>query len=143
MSTLLVLALLVSKILDANRLSFFPFLLADLTDFLRKRKGPVLITDHKIDQSIFIKVSTDQLSADARFVLDVEDLDRKAAESRAKVLMLSYMRGHIPDMDAVMDIGRRRGVPVIEDGAHAHGSAWDGRGAGSIGAIVSCSFQLS
>jgi dTDP-4-amino-4,6-dideoxygalactose transaminase len=78
---------------------------------------------------------------DARFVLDVEDLDRKAAESRAKVLMLSYMRGHIPDMDAVMAVCRRHDLRVIEDCAHTMGAGWDGRLTGTYGDVACFSAQ--
>ena len=67
----------------------------------------------------------------------------EAVTDRTKVIIPVYLYGSMPDMDAVMEIGERRGVPVVEDGAHAHGSAWDGRGAGSIGAIGSFSFQQS
>ena len=37
-------------------------------------------------------------------MIDLEDLERKCtAHPDAKVLLLSYMRGRVPDMDAVMD----------------------------------------
>jgi dTDP-4-amino-4,6-dideoxygalactose transaminase len=47
------------------------------------------------------------------------------------------------DMDAIMDIARRHGLRVIEDCAHMHGGAWQGRGAGSIGDLGAFSFQNS
>ncbi len=45
----------------------------------------------------------------------------------------------------MMDVERLKqlGVPVIEDAAHAHGSEWRGRRAGSIGVAGSFSFQNS
>ena len=55
---------------------------------------------------------------DNNYRIDIEDLDRKAAASGARFLMLSYMRGHIPDMDAVMAVCTRRGLTVVEDCAH-------------------------
>ncbi len=78
---------------------------------------------------------------DDRYVIDLEDLDRKAEESGAKVLMLSYMRGHIPDMDALMALCARRGLTVIEDCAHTMGARWDGRLSGSFGAVACFSTQ--
>ena len=76
-----------------------------------------------------------------RFVIDTDDLDRKAAESGAKYLLLSYMRGHLPDMDAVMDVVRKYGLIVIEDCAHAMGADWDGKKMGTFGAVGCFSAQ--
>ncbi len=74
---------------------------------------------------------------DERFVVDIDDLDRKAAESGAKYLLLSYMRGHLPDMDAVMKIVRKYDLKVIEDCAHAMGATWDGTKIGTYG-VAGC-----
>ena len=78
---------------------------------------------------------------DERTVIDVADLDRKAAESGARYLMLSYMRGHLPDMDAVMAVCDRHGLIVIEDCAHTMGARWDGRLSGTFGAVAGFSSQ--
>ncbi len=78
---------------------------------------------------------------DARFVIDIDDLDRKAAESGARFLMLSYMRGHIPDMAAVMAVCRRHDLLVIEDCAHTMGASWSGRQTGTFGAVACFSTQ--
>lgn len=72
-----------------------------------------------------------------RYVVDLEDLDRKAAASGAKFLLLSFMRGHIPDMDAVTEICARHGITMIEDCAHTMGGGWDGRLTGTFG-IAGC-----
>lgn len=74
---------------------------------------------------------------DDRYVVDLEDLDRKAAASGAKFLLLSFMRGHIPDMDAVTGICARHGVTMIEDCAHTMGGGWDGRLTGTFG-VAGC-----
>lgn len=78
---------------------------------------------------------------DDRYVVDLEDLECKAAESGARFFMLSYMRGHIPDMDAVMEVCRRHDLIVIEDCAHTMGGGWDGRLTGTFGAIGCFSAQ--
>lgn len=70
---------------------------------------------------------------DERYVIDSEDLDRKAAESGARFLLLSYMRGHIPDMDAIAEICDRHGITMIEDCAHTMGGGWNGRLTGNFG----------
>jgi dTDP-4-amino-4,6-dideoxygalactose transaminase len=59
-----------------------------------------------------------------RLTIDLEDLARKAGE--AKVLMLSHMRGHLCDMERLMEICAREGITVIEDCAHTMGAAWNG-----------------
>ena len=70
---------------------------------------------------------------DERFVIDVEDLDRKAAASGARYLLLSYMRGHIPDMDAVTAVCARHQITLIEDCAHTMGAHWAGQPTGTFG----------
>lgn len=76
-----------------------------------------------------------------RFVIDPADLEAKARASGAKVLLLSHMRGHIADMDAVMAVADRLGLAVVEDCAHATGAFWAGRRAGSFGRIGCFSAQ--
>ncbi len=78
---------------------------------------------------------------DERYVVDLEDLERKAARSGARFLMLSYMRGHIPDMDAVSEICARHDITLIEDCAHTMGGGWDGRLTGTFGATGCFSAQ--
>ena len=77
----------------------------------------------------------------AAYVIDIDDLDRKAAASGARFLMLSYMRGHIPDMDALMQVCRRHKLIVIEDCAHTMGARWDGRLSGTFGDVACFSTQ--
>ena len=75
--------------------------------------------------------------------LDVEDLERKVIESGAKVLLMSYMRGHVPDMDTVMEIVERHGLFFIEDCAHAYMTSWGGTPLGRFGQIACFSTQSS
>lgn len=74
-------------------------------------------------------------------VIDLDDLARKATASGARVLMLSLMRGHLPDMDQVMDVATTHGLTVVEDCAHTMGARWDGRLSGSFGTIGCFSTQ--
>lgn len=73
--------------------------------------------------------------------IDVDDLAAKADASGAKLLMLSHMRGHIGDMDAVMEVCDARGVSVIEDCAHTMGAAWKGERSGNFGRAACFSTQ--
>lgn len=67
---------------------------------------------------VFVDVDREALT------IDIEDLEAKAKESGAKVLVLSYMRGQIPDMDKVMAVVKRCGLLVVEDCAHTLGAKW-------------------
>ncbi|MFY0645681.1 DegT/DnrJ/EryC1/StrS family aminotransferase [Sulfitobacter geojensis] len=81
---------------------------------------------------VFVGV-TDQL------VTDLDDLAAKAGQ--ADVLLLSHMRGHLADMDALMAICDGAGVTVIEDCAHTMGASWNGVASGTQGKVGCYSCQ--
>lgn len=60
---------------------------------------------------------------------------------RTKAIVAVHLYGNLCDMDALLDIGRRHGIPVIEDAAEAIGSQWQGRRAGSMGRFGTFSFH--
>jgi dTDP-4-amino-4,6-dideoxygalactose transaminase len=64
-------------------------------------------------------------------VIDLDDLAAKA--DQADVLMLSHMRGHIVDMDALMDLAQAHDLKVIEDCAHTMGAKWGDTWSGRSG----------
>lgn len=72
-------------------------------------------------------------------VIDLDDLEAKA--DQADVLMLSHMRGHICDMDALMAICAQHGIRVIEDCAHTMGGSWRGVPSGRFGDMACYSTQ--
>ncbi|MFN3146843.1 MAG: DegT/DnrJ/EryC1/StrS family aminotransferase [Paracoccaceae bacterium] len=76
----------------------------------------------------------------ANYRVDMADFEARLDDSIAAV-MISHMRGHTSDMDAIMALAEARGVPVIEDAAHSLGTEWDGRKIGTIGRIGCFSFQ--
>jgi perosamine synthetase len=67
--------------------------------------------------------------------------DFEAKLDGAGAVMISHMRGHTSDMDAIMALCDARGIPVIEDAAHSLGTEWHGRKIGTIGKIGCFSFQ--
>ena len=71
--------------------------------------------------------------------IDLGDFDAKL--DGADAIMISHMRGHTSDMDAIMARADARGLPVIEDAAHSLGTTWGGRNIGTIGRIGCFSFQ--
>lgn len=72
-------------------------------------------------------------------VIDLDDLAAKA--DQAKVLMLSHMRGHLCDMERLMEICDGAGITVIEDCAHTMGASWKGKASGRWGAVAAYSCQ--
>lgn len=75
------------------------------------------------------------------YVIDPDDLRRKALSSGAEVLLLSHMRGHIADMDAVMSVAGECNLTVVEDCAHAMCASWRGKAIGTFGAAAAFSAQ--
>jgi dTDP-4-amino-4,6-dideoxygalactose transaminase len=71
--------------------------------------------------------------------IDLDDLAAKAGQAR--VLMLSHMRGHLADMDRLMEVCDAHGITVIEDCAHTMGAAWRGIPSGRWGKVGCFSTQ--
>jgi dTDP-4-amino-4,6-dideoxygalactose transaminase len=72
--------------------------------------------------------------------IDIADFEtRLAADIQA--VIISHMRGHTSDMDAILSLCDARGIPVIEDAAHSLGTTWNGRNIGTLGKIGCFSFQ--
>jgi dTDP-4-amino-4,6-dideoxygalactose transaminase len=74
------------------------------------------------------------------FALDPESLRRVLTSDVAAVIVV-HIGGLIsPNIGEIEDICERAGVPLIEDAAHAHGSTFGGRPAGSFGVAAAFSF---
>jgi perosamine synthetase len=58
-----------------------------------------------------------------------------------KAILAVHLYGNLCDLDALLDIGNRHGIPVIEDAAEAIGSIWHGHRAGSMGIFGAFSFH--
>lgn len=66
------------------------------------------------------------------FTMDPDKLE-SAITPRSKAIMPVHLYGQMADMDAIMAVARRHGIPVIEDACQAHGARYRGEAAGSIG----------
>lgn len=64
-----------------------------------------------------------------------------AITPRTKAIIAVHLYGNLADMDALLAIGQRHGLPVVEDAAEAIGSQWRGRSAGTLGAFGTFSFH--
>jgi dTDP-4-amino-4,6-dideoxygalactose transaminase len=74
-------------------------------------------------------------------VIDLDDLARKAAETGARHVLVSHMRGHVCDLARLAELCDRLGLVLIEDCAHSLGATWAGRPTGSFGRAGCFSFQ--
>lgn len=83
---------------------------------------------------IFVEVTED-------LTIDLGHLEAQARATGATVLLLSHMRGHVCDMEALMALCDRLGVRVIEDCAHTMGAKWRGVASGRHGTIGCYSTQ--
>lgn len=89
---------------------------------------------HVGGEPVFIEITSD-------YMIDIDDLAAKAESAGARFLMLSHMRGHIADLDRIVDVCSGLGVTIIEDCAHTMGASWDGRPTGTFGSVGCFSTQ--
>ncbi|MGL4634474.1 MAG: DegT/DnrJ/EryC1/StrS family aminotransferase [Beijerinckiaceae bacterium] len=75
------------------------------------------------------------------YVIDLNDLRAKARSSKARVLLLSHMRGHIPDMNAVLSVCAELNLKIVEDCAHSLCASWRGKTIGTFGDAAAFSAQ--
>jgi len=62
---------------------------------------------------------------------------------RTRAIIPVHIHGQMAEMAPLLDLGRRRGIAIIEDAAQAHGAEYAGKRAGSIGDAGCFSFYFS
>ncbi|KMN81904.1 perosamine synthetase [Chromobacterium alkanivorans] len=85
-------------------------------------------------QPVFVDVLSDSWCVDPAKV-------EAAITPRTKAIVAVHLYGNVCDMDALLAIGQRYGIPVIEDAAEAIGSEYRGQRAGSMGRFGAFSFH--
>lgn len=83
---------------------------------------------------VFVDILPDTWCIDPRKV-------EAAITSRTKAIVAVHLYGNLCAMDALLEIGKRHGLPVIEDAAEAVGSVHFGERAGSMGKFGAFSFH--
>lgn len=65
---------------------------------------------------------------------------KKAITKKTKAIIPVHLYGQSADMDAVMEMAKRKNLSVIEDACQSHGALYKGRAAGTIGGMGCFSF---
>jgi len=83
---------------------------------------------------IFVDIRPDTLNID-------ETRIAAAITPRTRAIVVMHYAGVSCDMDAILEIARNHGLPVIEDNAHGLFGAYRGRPLGTFGALATLSFH--
>ena len=73
------------------------------------------------------------------YTIDAARIDR-AITPRSKAIVAVHIYGQPANMDAIVAIGRRKGLYIVEDCAQAVGARYRGRRVGSLGDVACFSF---
>jgi perosamine synthetase len=95
-------------------------------------------TNHAILQNDGIPVFAD-IQADTLNIDPVSIADR--VNDKTGAIVVVHHGGHPCDMDPILEIANEKGIPVVEDAAHAAGTRYKGRMAGSLGTVGCFSFH--
>jgi len=85
---------------------------------------------------VLVDIEPDSLNIDV-------DAAATAITDRTRAIIAVHVAGAACDLDRLVELCAQRELHLIEDCAHAHGTFWRGRGAGSFGSFGSFSMQRS
>jgi dTDP-4-amino-4,6-dideoxygalactose transaminase len=83
---------------------------------------------------VFLDIRSDTLNLD-------ESLLEERISSRTKAIVAVHYAGVGCEMDVILDIARRYGVPVVEDNAHGLFGRYKGKNLGTFGVMATQSFH--
>lgn len=72
--------------------------------------------------------------------IDPEKIE-SAITPNTKAIIVTHIYGNVCEMDKLIEIGEKHGIPIIEDAAEAIGSKWHGKHAGTVGKFGTFSFH--
>lgn len=78
---------------------------------------------------------------DNSLTIDTADIERRITP-KTKAIIPVHMLGNPCNMDAIMDVARKHGLPVLEDACQACGGSYKGRRLGSIGEMGAFSLNV-
>jgi dTDP-4-amino-4,6-dideoxygalactose transaminase len=83
---------------------------------------------------VFCEINPDNLN------MDINDVQNRIT-TKTKAIMPVHYCGQACNMDALMEIGKKHNIAIIEDAAHAFGSSYQGKKLGSFGDATCFSFD--
>ena len=83
---------------------------------------------------VFVDIKEDTWCIDPQLV-------ERAITHKTKAILAVHLYGNLCEMEALLAIGKKHGIPVIEDAAEAIGSIYHGKRAGSMGVFSTFSFH--
>jgi dTDP-4-amino-4,6-dideoxygalactose transaminase len=83
---------------------------------------------------VFVDIRPDTLNIDERLI-------EATITPRTKVIVVVHYAGVGCEMDAIMAVSQRHGIPVVEDNAHGFLGRYKGRNLGTFGAFATLSFH--
>lgn len=89
---------------------------------------------------VFVDIEPDTFNMDPKALARLLEGYGPEEVRSVKAIMPVHLFGQCADMVAINELGRRFGIPVIEDAAQAIGAEQDGRRAGSLGLCGCFSF---
>src|SRR6185295_6445175 len=84
-------------------------------------------------RAVFVDVEESSATLDPRLL-------EKAITAKTKLVVPVHLYGQPADMEPILDVARRHGLPVLEDAAQAHGAAIGTRRVGTFGHAACFSF---
>lgn len=85
---------------------------------------------------VFVDIRPDTLNID-------EALVEAAISARTRAIVVVHYAGVVCEMDPLLRIARKHGLPIIEDAAQALGAHYRGAPAGSLGDLAALSFHAT
>ncbi len=85
---------------------------------------------------VFVDIDENSLNLDPGLIED-------AVTEKTRTIMPVHLAGNPANMDKIITIGEKHGIPIIEDAAQAHGAEWGGKKVGALGHGGIFSFQTS
>lgn len=83
---------------------------------------------------VFVDIRPDTFNIDERLI-------ETSITDRTRAIVVVHYAGVACEMDEILQIADKYGIPVIEDNAHGLGGEYKGRKLGSLGALATLSFH--
>ena len=82
---------------------------------------------------VYVDIDEKTMNLDPRLL-------EKAITPKTKAIMPVHLYGQSFDVDPILEVARKHGIPLVEDAAQAHGAKYKGKPVGTFGALSGWSF---